>query len=106
MGATLFYYYFFFIIIFFLASSSLIHELSLEGPYTGFLPSDEALNLLSTNSLNKLYKDDNKMSEFVLNHFTKGLWMYRDLYGSSYQPVSKRNLLKKLFPCNTIYIFI
>ncbi|CAD2100034.1 heme detoxification protein, putative [Plasmodium vinckei brucechwatti] len=68
------------------ASSSLIHELSLEGPYTGFLPSDEALNLLSANSLNKLYNDDNKMSEFVLNHFTKGLWMYRDLYGSSYQP--------------------
>ncbi|SBT80465.1 heme detoxification protein, putative [Plasmodium malariae] len=66
--------------------TSLIHELSLEGPYTGFLPSNEALKLISKESLNKLYHDDNKLSEFVLNHFTRDYWLYRDLYGSSYQP--------------------
>ncbi|VWU48860.1 heme detoxification protein [Hepatocystis sp. ex Piliocolobus tephrosceles] len=66
--------------------ASLIHELSLDGPYTGFVPSDTALNLISSKSLNKLYEDDNKLYEFVLNHFTKDFWLYRDLYGSSYQP--------------------
>lgn len=64
----------------------MIHELSLEGPYTGFLPSNEALNLISEESLNELYKNEARLYEFVLNHFTKDFWLYRDLYGSSYQP--------------------
>ncbi|SBS86726.1 heme detoxification protein, putative [Plasmodium ovale] len=66
--------------------TSLIHELSLEGPYTGFLPSDEALKLISPESFHRLYKDGTKLTEFVLNHFTRDFWLYRDLYGSSYQP--------------------
>ncbi|GAW82619.1 heme detoxification protein [Plasmodium gonderi] len=69
-----------------IVGTSLIHELSLEGPYTGFLPSNEALKLISTESLSKLYEDHTKLSEFVLGHFTKDFWLYRDLYGSSYQP--------------------
>lgn len=66
--------------------AGLIHELSLDGPYTGFLPSNEALNLISDVTLNALYNNDTKLYEFVLNHFTKEFWLYRDLYGSSYQP--------------------
>ncbi|SOV19347.1 heme detoxification protein [Plasmodium gaboni] len=66
--------------------SSLIHELSLDGPYTGFFPSNEAMKLINIESFNKLYNDENKLSEFVLNHVTKDYWLYRDLYGSSYQP--------------------
>ncbi|CZU00163.1 heme detoxification protein [Plasmodium falciparum NF54] len=66
--------------------SSLIHELSLDGPYTAFFPSNEAMQLINIESFNKLYNDENKLSEFVLNHVTKEYWLYRDLYGSSYQP--------------------
>ncbi|KMZ78894.1 hypothetical protein PVIIG_00289 [Plasmodium vivax India VII] len=66
--------------------TSLVHELSLEGPYTGFLPSNEALKLISPESLAKLYEEGDKLMEFVLGHFAKDFWLYRDLYGSSYQP--------------------
>lgn len=87
----------------YLVGSSLIHELSLDGPYTAFLPSNEAMQLINIESFNKLYNDENKLSEFVLNHVTKEYWLYRDLYGSSYQPVNKNNKRKM---CINIYIYI
>lgn len=91
-------------------STRIIHELSLEGPYTGFVPSNEALELISQQSLDALCTKEEKLTEFILNHFVKDFWMYRDLIGSSYQPWlmynEKRNPPEKIPNLNSKDILV
>ncbi|XP_953512.1 uncharacterized protein TA11080 [Theileria annulata] len=72
----------------------LSHELSLPGPFTGFIPVNEGL----TQALPKLessYKD--AVVDFVRSHFTHHLWLHRDLLGSPTQPWLLYNKTRK-FP--------
>ncbi|EAN32245.1 Fasciclin domain protein [Theileria parva strain Muguga] len=72
----------------------LSHELSLPGPFTGFIPVNEGL----TQALSKLeasYKDS--VVDFVRSHFTHNLWLYRDILGSPTQPWLLYNKTRK-FP--------
>ncbi|ORM40039.1 Heme ligase [Babesia sp. Xinjiang] len=61
----------------------LAHELSLPGPFTGFIPISEGMrkciDRLSTSS-------GERVSDFVRSHFTRDLWLHRDIIGSPMQP--------------------
>lgn len=59
------------------------HELSLPGPFTGFIPvnscMEEVLKHLSEASPECIVN-------FVRTHFTRDLWLHRDIIGSPAQP--------------------
>lgn len=59
------------------------HELSLPGPFTGFIPINDCMH--------KVLEDLSKASpkcvvDFVRSHFIRDLWLHRDITGSPMQP--------------------
>ncbi|CDR97447.1 hypothetical protein, conserved [Babesia bigemina] len=61
----------------------LAHELSLPGPFTGFIPVDDGLQKL----MHTLYESPpERIADFVRSHFTRDLWLHRDITGSPMQP--------------------
>nr|PVC53725.1 hypothetical protein MACL_00003590 [Theileria orientalis] len=61
----------------------LSHELSLPGPFTGFIPIDEGLRPF-LDRLETSYEE--AIIDFVRSHFTLNLWLHRDILGSPTQP--------------------
>ncbi|KAK2196286.1 bifunctional FAS1 domain/FAS1 domain superfamily [Babesia duncani] len=63
---------------------ALSHHLSLPGPFTGFIPINEGMEHV----INALANENNLeiLVEFVKGHFTKDLWLHRDIVGAPTQP--------------------
>ncbi|EDO08529.1 heme detoxification protein (fasciclin I) [Babesia bovis T2Bo] len=59
------------------------HEFSLPGPFTGFIPIDDFMSSIMQNLDNQ---NTDRLSYFVRSHFTRDLWLHRDITGSPMQP--------------------
>ncbi|GFE53560.1 heme detoxification protein [Babesia ovis] len=62
---------------------ALAHELSLPGPFTGFIPISDCMTKLMQELSDAPAE---RVSEFVRSHFTRDLWLHRDITGSRMQP--------------------
>lgn len=60
-----------------LEKSGILKELEKEGPFTIFLPVNQAIEILDDNPLDELAKND--LKQFVLAHIVKGQFNSRDL---------------------------
>ncbi|AFZ81727.1 hypothetical protein BEWA_011450 [Theileria equi strain WA] len=59
------------------------HELSLPGPFTGFIPVDNGMKQI----IKQIERKGNDfLVDFIRSHFTLDLWLHRDITGSSTQP--------------------
>ncbi|GIX61228.1 heme detoxification protein [Babesia caballi] len=61
----------------------LAHELSLPGPFTGFIPINEGMREV-VRALSGASPE--RVAEFVRSHFTRDLWLHRDIKGLPIQP--------------------
>eukprot|EP00388_Colpodella_angusta_P018662 GDKJ01046538.1.p1 GENE.GDKJ01046538.1~~GDKJ01046538.1.p1 ORF type:complete len:224 (+),score=29.73 GDKJ01046538.1:22-693(+) len=69
----------------------MIHELSLPGPITLFVPSDAAMKAIAPASLEKLVNDPARLQIFIRHHMSNEYWLRRDLIGHDHQPWKETN---------------
>lgn len=73
------------------AGGQIIHELSLPGPISLFVPTDDAMMNIKPDSMKKLLNDNARLCIFLRHHFSSEYWLRRDLIGHEHQPWRRAN---------------